>query len=62
MFQQHFGLKHMPFSKNSAFLAYDSFTSLKEKFIHLLHSPGIGVLTGEPGVGKRLLFDTLLKN
>ena len=52
MFQQHFGLKHVPLGKNSPFLASDGFTTLKERFINLLHSPGIGLLTGEPGVGK----------
>ena len=61
MFQQHFGLKHIPFSKNSAFLAYDSFISLKEKFIHLLHSPGIGLLTGEPGIGKTAAIRNIVK-
>lgn len=30
----------------------DDFSMLKERFIHLLHSPGIGLLTGEPGIGK----------
>jgi MSHA biogenesis protein MshM len=52
MFQQHFGLKHVPVGKNSTFWINDSFTLLKDRFINLLHSPSIGLLTGEPGVGK----------
>lgn len=52
MFQQHFGLKHVPLGKNSVFCVNNGFTLLKESFVNLLHSPGIGLLTGEPGVGK----------
>ena len=53
MYRQHFGLKHIPLGKNSSsYWANDSLTLLKKRFISLLHSPGIGLLTGEPGVGK----------
>jgi type II secretory pathway predicted ATPase ExeA len=52
MFLQHFGLKQAPLAKNSGFLVHDDFNRLKENFMHLLHSPGIGLLTGESGVGK----------
>jgi MSHA biogenesis protein MshM len=52
MFLQHFGLKQAPLGKSSAFWAHDDFNRLKENFMHLLHSPGIGLLTGESGVGK----------
>jgi MSHA biogenesis protein MshM len=52
MFLQHFGLKQAPLGKNSPFLAHDDFDKIKEGFTHLLHAPGIGLLTGEAGVGK----------
>lgn len=53
MYQQHFGLKYIPLAKNSSSLwMNDNLSSLKERFISLLHSPGVGLLTGEPGVGK----------
>lgn len=53
MYQQHFGLKHIPLGKNCPSLwMSDSLSLLKERFKSLLHSPGIGLLTGEPGVGK----------
>ncbi len=53
MYQQHFGLKHTPLGKNSPSLwVSDNLSILKERFISLLHSPGVGLLTGEPGVGK----------
>lgn len=61
MFQQHFGLKHIPLSKNSAFLVNDSFNILKERFINLLHTPGIGLLTGDPGVGKTAALRYIIK-
>jgi type II secretory pathway predicted ATPase ExeA len=61
MFQQHFGLKYVPFGKNSPFLVHEQFTRLKENFINLLHSPGIGVLTGEPGVGKTAALRSIIK-
>ena len=53
MYQQHFGLTHIPFSKDTQTLWESTeLTDFKTQFTNLLHSPGIGVLTGEPGVGK----------
>lgn len=53
MYRQHFGLRHPPLSKEHADLWDDgSLTPLAERFQWLLDSPGIGLLTGEPGVGK----------
>jgi len=52
-YQQHFGLKHIPLAKNTPTLwMNESLTLLKERFDSLLHTPGIGLLTGEPGTGK----------
>jgi len=53
MIQQYFGLKHIPLAKNGPFLMENpSFCLLKERFHRLLQNPGIGLLTGEAGVGK----------
>ena len=53
MIQQHFGLKYLPLAKNCPSLWKDqTFIQLEGRFKQLLHTPGIGVLTGEPGVGK----------
>lgn len=53
MIQQYFGLKHIPLAKNGPFIMENtSFCLLKERFHRLLEHPGIGLLTGEAGVGK----------
>jgi type II secretory pathway predicted ATPase ExeA len=53
MYRQHFGLKAAPLDKGATELWDDgALTRLDERFQWLLHSPGIGLLTGEPGVGK----------
>jgi MSHA biogenesis protein MshM len=50
---QHFGLKHLPLGKASTALWQDPpLTQLDQRFQALLEYPGIGLLTGEPGVGK----------
>lgn len=53
MYRHHFGLNQHPLGKQGGIL-YDSgqLAVLKERFDWLLHSPGIGLLTGHPGVGK----------
>lgn len=62
MLQQHFGLKHIPFGKNSPTLwPQQNINTLKERFVSLLHSPGIGLLTGEPGVGKTAALKHITK-
>ena len=56
MILQHFGLKHLPLSKESPEIWDDgSLTSLRESFQWLLHTPGLGLLSG--GAGARLYFD-----
>ena len=53
MVLQHFGLKHYPLGKVQSELWDDGFlVRLKERFTWLLESPGMGLLTGESGVGK----------
>jgi len=53
MYQQHFGLKHEPLGKQTTDLWDDgTFSQLQDRFQWLLDSPGVGLLTGEAGVGK----------
>ena len=53
MILQHFGLKHYPLGKAPAELWDDgTLARLNERFTWLLESPGVGLLTGEAGVGK----------
>ena len=53
MYQQYFGLKNIPFGKNNSSLwMHGDLISLQESFTTSLNYPGIGLLTGEPGVGK----------
>lgn len=53
MYLQHFGLTHPPLGKEATTLWDDgSLAQLGERFAWLLDSPGLGLLTGEPGVGK----------
>jgi len=60
MYLQHFGLRHAPLGKDSSELWDDgALTHLKERFNWLLQSPGIGLITGEPGVGKTAALRSL---
>lgn len=53
MYRQHFGLTHHPLGKQcSTLFEHSQLAVLKERFEWLLHSPGVGLLTGLPGVGK----------
>ena len=53
MYLQHFGLRHPPLGKNLTEPWDDgALAQLGQRFNWLLQSPGIGLLTGEPGVGK----------
>lgn len=53
MYRQHFGLRYSPLSKEHTELWDDGgLQPLADRFQWLLDSPGIGLLTGEPGVGK----------
>ena len=53
MVLQYFGLTHYPLGKANTELWDDGpHARLAERFGWLLDSPGVGLLTGEPGVGK----------
>ena len=52
MYRQHFGLTAAPLANDRAELWDDGVLArLEERFNWLLQSPGIGLLTGAPGVG-----------
>ena len=53
MYRQHFGIKTAPLGKEQSELWDDgALACLNERFQWLLQSPGLGLLTGEAGVGK----------
>ncbi len=53
MYRQHFGLSKDIFTSSTGELWNDGhLTILQERFQWLLDSPGIGLLTGESGIGK----------
>ena len=53
MYLQHFGLRHAPLGKELTEPWDDgALALLAERFAWLLQSPGLGLITGEPGVGK----------
>ncbi len=53
MYLQHFGLRHPPLGKELTEPWDDgALAKLAERFAWLLQSPGLGLITGEPGVGK----------
>jgi MSHA biogenesis protein MshM len=60
MYLQHFGLRHAPLGKNLTEPWDDGvLAQLGQRFNWLLQSPGIGLLTGEPGVGKTAALRSL---
>ena len=53
MYLQHFGWRYPPLGKELTAPWDDGVLShLSERFAWLLQSPGVGLITGEPGVGK----------
>ena len=55
MYLQHFGLRHAPLGKETTEPWDDgALAHLAQRFNWLVQSPGIGLLTGEPGVGKTI--------
>lgn len=62
MYLQHFGLRHPPLGKDIAEPWDDgALEQLTQRFNWLLQSPGIGLLTGEPGVGKTAALRNLAR-
>ena len=60
MYLQHFGLRHAPLGKELTEPWDDgALAHLKQRFDWLLNSPGLGLLTGEPGVGKTVALRSL---
>ncbi len=64
MSRQHFGLTHIPLGKNVKTLWDDGnqFSQFTTQFQWLLDSPGIGMLTGEAGVGKTAALRHIAKD
>ena len=60
MYLQHFGLRQPPLGKELTELWDDgALAQLNERFQWLLQSPGVGLLTGEAGVGKTAALRSL---
>jgi MSHA biogenesis protein MshM len=60
MYLQHFGLRHAPLGKELTEPWDDgALAHLEQRFDWLLQSPGIGLVTGEPGVGKTAALRSL---
>jgi len=57
MYRQFFGLKHDPLGKDCTQL-WDSgqIVKFEKQFKWLLQSPGIGLLTADPGLGKTAML------
>ena len=63
MVLQHFGLTRYPLGKAHAELWDDGFLArLNERFAWLLETPGVGLLTGEAGVGKTAALRQLTRS
>ena len=62
MYLQHFGLRHPPLGKDIPEPWDDgALDQLTQRFAWLLQSPGLGLLTGEPGVGKTAALRSLTR-
>jgi type II secretory pathway predicted ATPase ExeA len=63
MYLQHFGLTHAPLGKELPEPWDDgTLAHLTERFNWLLNSPGVGLITGEPGVGKTAALRNITKS
>jgi len=63
MYRQHFGITDQPLGKNQRELWDDgNFLVLQERFHWLLKSPGLGLFTGEAGVGKTAVLRHLTQS
>lgn len=63
MYRQHFGLTHAPLGKDCKMLwGNGQLDDLERQFKWLLNSPGVGLLTAEPGLGKTAALRQLTRN
>lgn len=62
MYLQHFGLAHAPLGKDAEPWDDGALATLAQRFEWLLNAPGIGLLTGEPGVGKTAALRRLARS
>jgi MSHA biogenesis protein MshM len=63
MYRQHFGITACPLDKDSqALFSHQPLEYLHSRFQWLLESPGIGILTGDAGVGKTAALRHLTKD
>lgn len=63
MYKQHFGLTHAPLGKDCKMLwGNGQLDDLGRQFKWLLSSPGVGLLTAEPGLGKTAALRQLTHN
>jgi len=63
MYRQHFGLTHAPLGKECKILWNNGqLTDLEQQFKWLLKSPGVGLLTADPGLGKTAALRQLTRD
>ena len=63
MYKQHFGLTHAPLGKDCKMLwGNGQLDDLERQFKWLLNSPGVGLLTAEPGLGKTAALRQLTRD
>lgn len=63
MYRQHFGLTHAPLGKEcKALWGNNQLAQIEKQFKWLLKSPGVGLLTAEPGLGKTAVLRQLTRD
>lgn len=63
MYRQHFGLTHAPLGKECKVLwGSHQLEDIDQQFKWLLKSPGVGLLTAEPGLGKTAALRQLTRD
>lgn len=63
MYQQHFGLTHAPLGKEcKALWRSGQLDNVEQQFKWLLDSPGVGIITAEPGLGKTAALRQLTRD
>jgi len=63
MYRQHFGITHAPLGKECKVLwGSNQLLHIEQQFKWLLKSPGVGLLTAEPGLGKTAMLRQLTRD